>query len=52
MNKFLKAILILVPAVFVSFVFSCNYEVPEKLSVVTDANYSFTIGDFSKSLSE
>lgn len=52
MNKFLKAVLILVPAVFVSFVFSCNYEVPEKLSVVTDANYSFTIGDFSKSLSE
>lgn len=52
MRKILKSILVLVSAVFISFVFSCNYEVPQKVSVVADANYSFTIGEFSKSLSE
>lgn len=39
-------------AVLVFFLFSCNYEVPQKVSLVTDANYAFTIGEFSKSLSE
>ena len=39
-------------SVLVFLLFSCNYEVPEKVSVITDANYAFTIGDFSKSLSE
>ena len=52
MRKILKSILVLVSAVFISFVFSCNYEVPQKVSVVADANYSFSIGEFSKSLSE
>lgn len=32
--------------------FSCNMEIPEKISVKTNAAYSFTIGDFSKNLSE
>ena len=39
-------------SVLVFLLFSCNYEVPEKVSVITDASYAFTIGDFSKSLSE
>lgn len=39
-------------SVFVFILFSCKYEIPEKVTLVTDANYAFTIGDFSKSLSE
>ncbi len=39
-------------SVLVFLLFSCSYEVPEKVSVITDASYAFTIGDFSKSLSE
>lgn len=34
------------------FFFSCNWEIPEKISVVSEAEYAFTVGDFSKSLSE
>ena len=37
---------------FVFTLFSCKYEIPEKVTLVTDAKYAFTIGDFSKSLSE
>ncbi len=48
MRKFLSFFV----SLLVFFIFSCNYEVPQKVSVVTDANYAFTIGDFSKSLSE
>lgn len=32
--------------------FSCDWEIPEKISVVSEAEYAFTVGDFSKSLSE
>lgn len=39
-------------SVFVFTLFSCKYEIPEKVTLVTDAKYAFTIGDFSKSLSE
>lgn len=48
MKKFLLPAI----AVFLSFIFSCNFEAPEKVSVVTDATYSFTVGEFKKSLSE
>mgnify|MGYP007004243989 FL=1 len=39
-------------SVFVFTLFSCKYEIPEKVTLVTDAKYAFTIGNFSKSLSE
>lgn len=48
----MKKILLPATAVFLSFIFSCNFEAPEKVSVVTDATYSFTVGEFKKSLSE
>lgn len=48
----MKKFLLPATAVFLSFIFSCNFEVPEKVSVVTDATYSFTVGEFKKSLSE
>ncbi len=48
----MKKFLLPVTAVFLSFIFSCNFEAPEKVSVVTDATYSFTVGEFKKSLSE
>lgn len=48
----MKKFLLPATAVFLSFIFSCNFEAPEKVSVVTDATYSFTVGEFKKSLSE
>lgn len=48
----MKKFLLPATAVFLSFIFSCNFETPEKVSVVTDATYSFTVGEFKKSLSE
>ncbi len=48
----MKKFLLPATAVFLSFIFSCNFETPEKVSVVTDAIYSFTVGEFKKSLSE
>lgn len=48
----MKKFLLPAAAVFLSFIFSCNFEAPEKVSVVTDATYSFTVGEFKKSLSE
>lgn len=48
----MKKFLLSATAVFLSFIFSCNFETPEKVSVVTDATYSFTVGEFKKSLSE
>lgn len=32
--------------------FSCSFEIPKKISVVSDAEYGFTVGKFSKSLSD
>lgn len=38
---------------FVPFFFvSCNWEIPQKISIDSDAQYAFTVGDFSKKLSE
>lgn len=51
-GRFMKKFLLPATAVFLSFIFSCNFETPEKVSVVTDATYSFTVGEFKKSLSE
>lgn len=48
----MKKFLLPATAVFLSFIFSCNFETPEKVSVVTDATYSFSVGEFKKSLSE
>lgn len=48
----MKKFLLPATVVFLSFIFSCNFEAPEKVSVVTDATYSFTVGEFKKSLSE
>lgn len=48
----MKKFLLPATAVFLFFIFSCNFETPEKVSVVTDATYSFTVGEFKKSLSE
>lgn len=48
----MKKFLLPATAVFLSFIFSCNFETPEKVSVITDATYSFTVGEFKKSLSE
>lgn len=48
----MKKFLLPATAVFLSFIFSCNFETLEKVSVVTDATYSFTVGEFKKSLSE
>lgn len=48
----MKKFLLPATGVFLSFIFSCNFEAPEKVSVVTDATYSFTVGEFKKSLSE
>lgn len=48
----MKKFLLPATAVFLSFIFSCNFEALEKVSVVTDATYSFTVGEFKKSLSE
>lgn len=48
----MKKFLLPATAVFLSFIFSCNFEAPEKVSVATDATYSFTVGEFKKSLSE
>lgn len=48
----MKKFLLPATAVFLSFIFSCNFEAPEKVSVVTDATYSFSVGEFKKSLSE
>lgn len=48
----MKKFLLPATAVLLSFIFSCNFEAPEKVSVVTDATYSFTVGEFKKSLSE
>lgn len=48
----MKKFLLPATAAFLSFIFSCNFEAPEKVSVVTDATYSFTVGEFKKSLSE
>lgn len=50
MERFMRKILIIAVSVF--FLFACSYEVPQKVSLITDANYAFTIGEFSKSLSE
>ena len=32
--------------------FSCGWEIPEKISVKTDADYAFTVGGFEKQLSD
>lgn len=46
MQKF--KFLLFVPLFFIS----CNWEIPQKISIDSDAQYAFTVGDFSKKLSE
>ncbi len=44
-----KAIFLII---FVSLFLSCDFEVPKKVSVKTDANFALNVGEFSQSLSE
>lgn len=41
-----KKLVLLPLSVFVVTLFSCNYQLPEKISVKTNANYSFSVGEF------
>ena len=38
--------------IFVFILFSCSYEIPKSVSIKTNAEYNFSVGKFSKDLSE
>ena len=48
----MKKICVLFFYCLIPFVFSCSFEIPEKVTLVTQAEYAFSLGTVSKSLSE
>lgn len=48
----MKKILSLLSVCLVAFFSSCGYEIPEKITLESDASYNFTVGEYSKSLAE
>ena len=48
----MKGIKLFVLAAAIPVIVSCNWKIPESVSVKTDAEYNFTIGTFSEKLSK